>query len=398
MKPESSPGMRGRSTPPDEGKEGAAANAPPSEDVIADETHVPEVPAPRRAAGLSARGQRRFDIASNVFLALLGGAWLWTLVWGPRDAAATTLSRPTRVIGAALTNRSAPTAAFVTDAMVNSLAIRGASGKLLARFEVPGDSLALDSVPAGTHVVVTSPDAPERPTAVTRPAGIWRLALAVGNAIRPVADFSVITMRPFSEKQRGRIGSYLIGSWPGESGRAMKPRYENPRGFIEVTRENRDTRVSEHFRLRDFLTKGQENVWPKYLVLEPRLVDKLELIVAELQRAGIRVDHVTVMSGFRTPSYNAGGGNTAGRANLSRHMYGDAADIFVDNDRDGTLDDLTGDGRVDTRDATVMAQAAERVEKAHPELVGGIGTYKACCGHGPFIHVDTRGYRARWSE
>jgi hypothetical protein len=30
-------------------------------------------------------------------------------------------------------------------------------------------------------------------------------------------------------------------------------------------------------------------------------------------------------------------------------------------------------------------------------LVGGIGIYKACCGHGPFTHIDTRGYRARWN-
>jgi hypothetical protein len=44
----------------------------------------------------------------------------------------------------------------------------------------------------------------------------------------------------------------------------------------------------------------------------------------------------------------------------------------------------------------VLARAAERVEAAHPALVGGVGIYKACCGHGPFTHVDVRGYRARW--
>ena len=32
-----------------------------------------------------------------------------------------------------------------------------------------------------------------------------------------------------------------------------------------------------------------------------------------------------------------------------------------------------------------------------PELVGGAGVYTAAPGHGPFIHIDTRGYRARWS-
>lgn len=393
MKSERSTGESGGSTPPEPSRWNPL-------DVFADLMHFDEVPEPRGASGLSARAQRRFDVGSNIFLTVLAFSWLAAIIWGEPSsaAAANPLSRTTRAIGSALTNASAPSTAFITDAMVQSLAFRGASGKLLARFETPGDSIPADSLPAGAHVVGANPNAPDQVVAGRRPAGIWRLALAVGNAIRPVADFSLITMRPFTEKDRGRIGSYMIGSWPGESGRRMKPRYENPRGFIEVTLQNRDTRVSEHFRLRDFLTKGQANVWPKYLVLEPRLVDKLELTIIELKNAGVRVDHVAVLSGFRTPSYNAGGGNTAGRADLSRHMYGDAADIYVDNDRNGMLDDINGDGRVDTRDARVMADAAERVERAHPELVGGIGTYKACCGHGPFIHVDTRGYRARWSE
>ena len=44
-----------------------------------------------------------------------------------------------------------------------------------------------------------------------------------------------------------------------------------------------------------------------------------------------------------------------------------------------------------------LALAFERVEAANPELIGGAGVYVACCGHGPFIHIDSRGYRARWT-
>jgi len=36
-------------------------------------------------------------------------------------------------------------------------------------------------------------------------------------------------------------------------------------------------------RLRDFLTKDQPNVWPKYLLLNPKLLDKLELTIQELE-------------------------------------------------------------------------------------------------------------------
>jgi hypothetical protein len=77
-------------------------------------------------------------------------------------------------------------------------------------------------------------------------------------------------------------------------------------------------------------------------------------------------------------------------------MYGDASDVYVDNNRDGQPDDITGDGRVTTADAEKFAAAAERVEQNHHSLVGGIGVYSACCGHGPFTHVDVRGFRARW--
>jgi uncharacterized protein YcbK (DUF882 family) len=111
---------------------------------------------------------------------------------------------------------------------------------------------------------------------------------------------------------------------------------------------------------------------------------------------GVNVKRVTVMSGFRTPRYNVGGGNTGGRANLSRHMYGDACDIFVDNDGNGNMDDINRDGRIDARDAELISKAADRVERRYPALIGGVGVYSACCGHGPFTHIDVRGYRARW--
>jgi hypothetical protein len=77
-------------------------------------------------------------------------------------------------------------------------------------------------------------------------------------------------------------------------------------------------------------------------------------------------------------------------------MYGDAMDWYVDNDRNGSNDDLNKDGRVNKEDARVIGLAAERVEKKYPELVGGIGLYNPTGAHNGFVHIDTRGYRARW--
>lgn len=210
---------------------------------------------------------------------------------------------------------------------------------------------------------------------------------------------SFVTLLPFETKVRGVVGSYRIGYWPEERGRLRSEAYENPDGFIMVTPENQDVQVSEHFRLRDFLTHDQQSVWPKYMVLEDALIDKLELVIQDLQAHGVRVEHMQVMSGFRTPQYNAQGvGRKGGRATDSRHQFGDAADVFVDNNLDGRMDDLNRDRRVDSRDAKVIVAAVERVERAYPELAGGGGVYRATRAHGPFLHIDARGWRARWSR
>lgn len=216
------------------------------------------------------------------------------------------------------------------------------------------------------------------------------------DAVQPI---SFVTLLPFDTKVKGTVGSYRVGYWPEERGRLRNEAYENPDGFVVVTPENQDLQVSEHFRLRDFLTHDQKDVWPKYMVLEDALIDKLELVIQDLEAHGVPVEHMTVMSGFRTPQYNAQGvGRKGGRAKDSRHQFGDAADVFIDNNRDGRMDDLNHDGRVDSRDARVIVAAVERVERAYPELAGGGGIYRATRAHGPFAHIDARGWRARWSR
>jgi hypothetical protein len=399
----SSTGAPSRSTSDQPPQTTEPAHDPPESADAADiELHLPQRPTSRwHRAGLEKRTERILDAVMAVLLALLTIGWSWTIVMQRTASAAEVRPNPvttaTKMIAAALTNTDAPSAAFVLDAALNAFAnARGRSGALQVAVQPAGQAVSADSLPDDAHVVLSANGADT--TAVPRQAGIWRVAIALGQVMKPVTNFSFISLRPFTDKQRGKIGGYAIGSWPAEAGRRIPgDRYANPKGFIEVTAENQNTAVSEHFKLRDFLTKGQGNVWPKYLVLELRLVDKLELVIDDLQKHGVPVSRVTVMSGFRTPSYNAGGGNTGGRASLSRHMYGDASDIFVDNDGNGTMDDLNRDGRVDVGDARVLAAAAERVEQAHPELVGGVGVYVACCGHGPFVHIDTRGYRARWT-
>lgn len=227
----------------------------------------------------------------------------------------------------------------------------------------------------------------------TLPPGIHPTSLATPDG----ATIEAISLIPLRAKTGASWHGYRIGFWPGE--RAVGPRglrYPLPDGFIEVTPQNQDLRLSTHFKVRDFLTHDQPEHWPKVLVIRLKLIDKLELIAARLAILG-RPSALRVMSGFRTPQYNARGvGPLGGRAQDSRHMYGDAADIYVDADGDGRMDDLNRDGWVTTDDARWLAGIAAQVEAEHPELAGGIGVYGATRDHGPFVHVDTRGTPARW--
>ncbi len=223
-------------------------------------------------------------------------------------------------------------------------------------------------------------------------AGIWRIRAGEENAAE-VPALAVITPVPFEQKAGGSINGYRIGRYLTE-GSGRTDHYAPPSGFIEVTRENQHFHVSENFQLRQFLTKNQADVWPKYVALDMRLIDKLELVLQELNAMGIRADRMHVMSGFRTPEYNGPG--RGGRAGLSRHTYGDASDVWVDNDGNGYMDDLNGDGVVDIRDAQLMLRAVDRVEQRYPELIGGAGLYVATGAHGPYIHIDVRGTHSRW--
>jgi hypothetical protein len=210
-------------------------------------------------------------------------------------------------------------------------------------------------------------------------------------------NFAFVTLKPFAEKKGNYVNTYHVGRWPGEQRRKVPDNYENPVGFIEVTPENKDLRLSQHFTLSSFITHDQDGVWPKYVVMREELLDKLELVLSTLESQGVPTRNVVVLSGFRTPQYNRKA-SFEGAAWASRHQYGDAADLIIDADGNGRMDDLNRDGVVNFRDTDVINRAVEKVEKQYPELVGGLGLYQAIGPSGPFAHIDVRGTRARWSN
>ena len=118
------------------------------------------------------------------------------------------------------------------------------------------------------------------------------------------------------------LNAYQIGFYP-DTPLKGNPIYVPPKGFIEVTKDNEDTKVSPNFRIKEFLTK-QKSGYPKYLVLDERLVFLLEAIGAHLEPLGWDAGDIFVMSGYRTPYYNKQLDDTK----YSLHQWGRAADIF----------------------------------------------------------------------
>lgn len=204
----------------------------------------------------------------------------------------------------------------------------------------------------------------------------------------------VITMVPADRVDgNARLNGYRIGAYPDKPLRGLDI-YLPPRGFVEVTEENLKTRVSPNFTLSQFVAK-QASGYPKYLVLRSSLLLKLENILAVLNRAGHQTEGFAIMSGYRTPFYNRAIGNVP----YSRHVWGGAADIYIDDaPADGRMDDLNGDGRVDRADARWLANFIASMSQRGDfgPRIGGLGVYGSTSAHGPFVHIDVRGTRARW--
>ena len=188
------------------------------------------------------------------------------------------------------------------------------------------------------------------------------------------------------------LNGYRLGP-PPPAHESHDSLYRAPESFIEVTEDNVDTRLTPHFTLGQFLCK-QEGTFPKYVALDESLLVLLENLLAAVREAGYAVETFGVISGYRTPDYNRRIGNVPN----SRHVYGDAMDLFVDADGDGRMDDLNGDGSHNRADVDRLYEIVEKVKSMpdNDQLVGGVGRYYQASHHGGFIHVDARGYRARW--
>ena len=278
----------------------------------------------------------------------------------------------------------------------------GASGEVKLRVVLPGERveypLEVEGDPAkltyswvrtGTDSLARAPAALDGAELVA-PAtpGMYHLALLRDGQRRVMPEVTVAVLVPFAEKLGATLNGYQIGTYLAE--RVTGRHHDAPEGFLEVGANDVNMQVTTHLRVSDFLTHDGQSSWPRYVALQPKLLDKLELVIAQVSRmqgsdaTGARSVALDVHSGFRTPSHNLG---VRRSARDSRHQYGDAADVAID---------ANFDGRYTVADSRLVALAVEMVEQDHPELRGGMGVYTSRRYSTPYVHIDARGKRARW--
>jgi len=269
----------------------------------------------------------------------------------------------------------------------------GRSGHLKMRFALPGlpvdypievqgglDQVTYawiargDTVPAGQpRTLVNGLIAPDEP-------GFYSLQLTLNGEQRTVAEMPLAVLVPRSEKKGSVLNGYQMGFYRGDRARRSDP--EAPIGFIQIDTTDLDIPVSSHFRLADFLSRDNQNTWPRYAAVDPRLLDKVELVLAEIATwAGDDAVPFEIHSSFRTPQHNR---LVRSAARDSRHQLGDAMDVAVDANRDG---------RVNSKDSKLVTMAVDIVEHEHPDLVGGMGIYVRS---NSYVHIDARGIKVRW--
>ena len=299
----------------------------------------------------------------------------------------------------ASTNSLAQTAAqsvssYKIDRLSFSVKIDGRNTNLgiISTMVMPGTALTLDSEAAlssnaprlvrnGEKWVWTAPSKP----------GHYEIILSNGPEKMRVIIF---VLTPFDTQRQKKMGDYKIGDYQ-QTAYKGRAEYRPPQGFIAVTDDMKNIQISPHFTLGQFLCKQQSGLSVSFALINQSILMKLERLLDVVNAAGHKANSFHVMSGFRTPWYNKAIGN---KTSVSRHLYGDGVDIFIDADNDNYMDDLNNDGLKNHKDAQILHSLAALLSSENLDDwdEGGLSLYKENTRRGPFIHLDSRGYEARW--
>ena len=267
--------------------------------------------------------------------------------------------------------------------------------RIFSTFIMPGAEVIVSSTEAITlkssevSIKSTSFNTRWRATAPSKPGAY---SMDVTNQAGKLIKVNVLVLTPLSKMSGESLNGYRIGQYPEQPLRG-NPIYNAPKGLFEVTTENQNLMLTPHFSVRQFLCK-QAGGYPKYVIVRERLLLKLEFMLERVNEKGYAIETFGFISGYRTPFYN----KSIKNVQYSRHVYGGAADIFIDQNKDGSMDDLNKDGKIDEQDVRIFYDIVdnEYTKDRYSAFVGGLGFYRKNSNHNGFIHVDVRGSKARW--
>lgn len=123
--------------------------------------------------------------------------------------------------------------------------------------------------------------------------------------------------------------------------------------------------------------------------LDFNLVKKLTHLTVELFEAGVSKRPLRIVSGYHHPEFH----RRIKAPPNSIHPLGKAVDFIVDNNGDGRMDDLNGDGVLSIQDTKPIVSALYRLEKARGTVPGIIGVIELQQSEGPevIVHMDVSG-------
>ena len=180
----------------------------------------------------------------------------------------------------------------------------------------------------------------------------------------------------------------LPGDFRAASGFREKPflAIAQERSFYRFTQAHFYQKIAGNNRLCDLLpndTYYRNAVWKSesaiYALLDQRVLFKLLELQERLNALGYDPTAFWIRSGPRYPSYN----KQVGGASRSRHLYGEALDLRIG--------DINQDGRYTEEDKKIVLRILDLEVIKH---FGGVGRYQGTRA----VHMDVRGYKARWDD
>ncbi len=287
-------------------------------------------------------------------------------------------------------------------------------------FWTPGNTSGLHTV----HVTIEVLYLPKEESGLNSPRPVCRRYHASRRFLQPKRQVVQPGAKTFIGAPEG-YDKFLVGRYPDPRNpkdleNSSTPQritshpetFSPPQYWYRVDDETKNLRISRSYTLGEFdLNRAYRPdwPWPGYIALDVNIVQKLEELADLMREAGEKITKFDIIYGYRSPAYNLGAraedDDKTLKSSWSLHMYGMAADIIVDEDDDGIIDDLDRDGKIGRDDgyddAKVIRKYVRQLDKKYlsmkSPLLGANFVYRH---HDfwerepqtPYIHIDVRGF------